>query len=91
MFTWICPKCGKEVPPHENECPYCHGTGKVEEPAAEEQQAPPPEHPQQPGHYHQQPQQPPQYTPPVAPPAQQQAPGSQPAPWERDPPGGRVP
>lgn len=23
MFTWICPKCGAEVPPHENECPRC--------------------------------------------------------------------
>ncbi|MBI3681062.1 MAG: zinc ribbon domain-containing protein [Acidobacteria bacterium] len=23
MFTWICPKCGAEVPPSENECPRC--------------------------------------------------------------------
>jgi hypothetical protein len=23
MFTWICPKCGSEVPPSENECPTC--------------------------------------------------------------------
>ena len=23
MFTWICPQCGKEVPPHETECPHC--------------------------------------------------------------------
>jgi hypothetical protein len=23
MFTWICPKCGSEVPPSENECPNC--------------------------------------------------------------------
>lgn len=23
MFTWICPKCGAEVPPHENDCPRC--------------------------------------------------------------------
>lgn len=23
MFTWICPKCGKEVPPAYSECPNC--------------------------------------------------------------------
>ncbi len=23
MFTWICPQCGREVAPHETECPYC--------------------------------------------------------------------
>jgi len=23
MFTWICPKCGKEVPPSYAECPEC--------------------------------------------------------------------
>lgn len=23
MFTWICPKCGREVPPSYNECPEC--------------------------------------------------------------------
>ena len=23
MFSWICPKCGKEVPPAYNECPHC--------------------------------------------------------------------
>lgn len=23
MFTWICPKCGAEVPPSESECPRC--------------------------------------------------------------------
>src|SRR4051794_3434197 len=23
MFTWICPKCGREVPPAYNECPDC--------------------------------------------------------------------
>jgi hypothetical protein len=26
MFTWICPKCGKEVPPAYSECPNCSGT-----------------------------------------------------------------
>ncbi len=23
MFTWICPQCGREVPPSEPECPNC--------------------------------------------------------------------
>ncbi len=27
MFTWICPQCGKEVPPHETECPHCAAAG----------------------------------------------------------------
>ena len=25
MFTWICPKCGREVPPSSDECPNCAG------------------------------------------------------------------
>jgi hypothetical protein len=25
MFTWICPQCGREVPPAYNECPNCAG------------------------------------------------------------------
>lgn len=25
MFTWICPKCGGEVPPSYSECPRCSG------------------------------------------------------------------
>ncbi len=31
MFTWICPKCGTEVPPSYDDCPKC--TGKLDEPA----------------------------------------------------------
>ncbi len=27
MFTWICPKCGREVGPSYNECPFCAQTG----------------------------------------------------------------
>jgi len=27
MFTWICPKCGREVGPSYNECPFCAETG----------------------------------------------------------------
>ena len=23
MFTWICPKCGREVPPSSDQCPNC--------------------------------------------------------------------
>ena len=23
MFTWVCPQCGREVPPHFTECPDC--------------------------------------------------------------------
>ena len=25
MFTWICPQCGREVPPSASECPDCAG------------------------------------------------------------------
>ena len=32
MFSWICPKCGHEVPPSYSECPNCAPAGK-EEPA----------------------------------------------------------
>jgi hypothetical protein len=29
MFTWICPKCGAEVPPSYSECPKCGGQGAI--------------------------------------------------------------
>jgi hypothetical protein len=32
MFTWICPRCGREVPPSYNDCPDCPKEG---EPLAE--------------------------------------------------------
>lgn len=32
MFTWICPKCGKEVPPSYSECPNCEVTGQAQTP-----------------------------------------------------------
>jgi hypothetical protein len=70
MFTWICPQCGREVPPAYNECPDC--TKKVE-PQAEPAAAPPPPAPQQqtpPPQYAPAP--PPQYAPP--PPQYQQPP-----------------
>src|SRR5690242_18918762 len=39
MFTWICPQCGREVPPAYNECPDC--TGKTAGTPAPTQQAQP--------------------------------------------------
>ena len=29
MFTWICPQCGREVPPSYTECPDCAAKGKT--------------------------------------------------------------
>ena len=37
MFTWICPTCGRDVPPSMNECPNC--SGKLKE-AQEAERAP---------------------------------------------------
>jgi len=73
MFTWICPQCGREVPPAYNECPDCTGKGQ----AAPQQPPPQAAAPQQ--------VQPQQYTrasvisapPPPAQPVQQ----ASPAPW----------
>jgi hypothetical protein len=50
MFTWICPQCGKEVPPHETECPHCAAGASAPQPAAAPQAAaePPPPAPPQP-------------------------------------------
>jgi hypothetical protein len=31
MFTWICPQCGREVPPSETECPDCASRKAVPE------------------------------------------------------------
>src|SRR6266545_2475949 len=41
MFTWICPQCGREVPPSYDECPDCAAKAKLAgaEPKVE---APPP-------------------------------------------------
>jgi hypothetical protein len=35
MFTWICPQCGREVPPSYTECPDCSKTDKANVPVAE--------------------------------------------------------
>lgn len=44
MFTWICPQCGREVPPAYNECPDCAARerAKQEEPAGAGTASPPP-------------------------------------------------
>jgi hypothetical protein len=42
MFTWICPKCGNEVPPAYSECPNCASAAEKEkEGAAAPQEAAP--------------------------------------------------
>ncbi len=70
MFTWICPQCGREVPPSAAECPTCAERQKQaaqpQQPAA---QAPPPLQYTPPTY------QPPplQYTPPAPTPQPQQA------------------
>lgn len=52
MFTWICPKCGSEVPPSYSECPNCAANAKAApasatEPATGAAQAAPPAAPRQ--------------------------------------------
>lgn len=48
MFTWICPQCGREVPPSYDECPDCAerqkaaATGTVTSPAPQAPAAVPP-------------------------------------------------
>ena len=76
MFTWICPKCGREVPPQYSECPDCERAGQAsatgpaelaQPPVAAAPPPPPPEYrPQEPVH--------PTMPPPPPPAAQPQAP-----------------
>jgi hypothetical protein len=42
MFTWICPQCGREVPPAYDACPDCAAKAKSEPPAQTAAQPPPP-------------------------------------------------
>lgn len=43
MFTWICPKCGSEVPPSYSECPKCSAAPAAPAaPAADSQATAPP-------------------------------------------------
>jgi hypothetical protein len=49
MFTWICPTCGREVPPAYKECPDCAARGVAPPPeAAAMPPAPPATGPEQP-------------------------------------------
>ena len=70
MFTWICPQCGREVPPSYTECPTCAEAKKAgAQPAAAA--PPPPAQPQTPAAAYPTPlvpQAPPMYTPAPAPP-----------------------
>src|SRR5450759_1389212 len=92
MFTWICPQCGREVPPAYNDCPDCSKRAAVvaggqpappaETPVPPPAYAPPPlayapPPPQQP-YYQQQPPPPPQGPPPGYYPPQPQAQPAQP-------------
>lgn len=45
MFTWICPKCGAEVPPSYSDCPNC-AHQEAAPAAAEQPAAPPPAEPE---------------------------------------------
>lgn len=80
MFTWICPQCGREVPPSYTECPDCAERAK-QAPAA----APPP---QPPPHYAQPvyAPQPPAAAPPPPPQQQYYAPPPQAPPPQNYPP-----
>src|SRR5258708_34554674 len=88
MFTWICPTCGKEVPPSMDECPRCKPAAPVVQPVPAQAPAPAPvpamaPQPQQAFAAPQQPPQP-QYAPQ---PPQGYAPQPQPyAPNRYDPP-----
>jgi len=78
MFTWICPQCGREVPPAYNDCPDCSkkaaaGGGDPQPAPAANPPAPPPQQP-----YYQQPPHPQQAPPPGYYPPQPQAQPAQP-------------
>src|ERR1035441_4858855 len=42
MFTWICPQCGREVPPSYNDCPDCAAKTAAAAPPLPPAAAPPP-------------------------------------------------
>jgi hypothetical protein len=83
MFTWICPQCGREVPPSYTECPDCAakaagaGAPSADQPPAERQIYPPP-----PPQYQQPPYQQGPYPPPYPYPQQ---------PYPQQPPYGQPP
>jgi len=65
MFTWICPQCGREVPPSYTECPDCAQKAAAAPPPPQQPTAPPPGYPPPQGP-------PPQYYPPQGQPPQTQ-------------------
>ena len=67
MFSWICPTCGRDVPPSQTDCPYC--AERAKEAAAAAAAAPPMTAPQ-PGQW----QQPAWQQAPAPPPPQPQQP-----------------
>ena len=62
MFTWICPQCGREVPPAYDQCPDCSGKQAGQPQAQPGQGAPVAAAPPPPASYP-----PPQYAPPAQP------------------------
>ena len=64
MFTWICPKCGREVGPSYNECPFCADAARgPSQPLPPVPVGPPAQHQAPPQPQYTQPQ--PQYAAPV--------------------------
>jgi len=88
MFTWVCPQCGREVPPHYDECPDCKGKTAAP-PAGQSQPAAPPGYPPPPGTEYPPPPGPPQPFPPTYYQQPPQAPPAQPyyQPPQAPPPG----
>jgi len=76
MFTWICPQCGREVPPSYTDCPAC--SKKAAPPDAPHAAAPPAPPPPEAPPY--------QATPAYQPPAQQATPPQYAAPQYPAPP-----
>ncbi len=76
MFTWICPKCGREVGPSHSECPFCAEAAQKAQATVTQampQAAPPPQYqPPVPPQVQYPPQ--PQYVPPPPPYVPPQAP-----------------
>jgi len=97
MFTWICPQCGREVPPAYDECPDCSGKGAGQAPPQQPGQGvpmgapPPPASYPPPQQYAQPPQA--QYAPPrqFAPTAQYSPPPQYAPPQQYAPAPGQVP
>jgi hypothetical protein len=82
MFTWVCPQCGREVPPSYTECPDCKNAAANppqpnQPPAPPPSAAPPQGPPQQQAYYPQPPQAPPPQGPQFYPPQHQPQPQHQ--------------